>query len=156
MSILTWIWQPTKVMLTYSISTVKITFLKQFVCTSNVGYNKGYNYFQTVFKIRVFLEKLIICKLVNKFPVFHGSWRMITIFALAHHWSLSWAWIRSSRYTSSHLLVDLPSCLLPSGVPIKMHVSPVLCSLIWSSSSYLAKGVHYALPVWRRVRIPPQ
>jgi len=37
---------------------------------------------------RVFLEKLIVTQLVEKFPAFYGAPRFITKFIGAHHWSL--------------------------------------------------------------------
>jgi hypothetical protein len=38
---------------------------------------------------RVPLEKLIVPKLVTKFPAFYGTQRFITMFTRAHHLSLS-------------------------------------------------------------------
>ena len=79
---------------------------------------------------RVFLEKLTGSLLVKKFPTFYGTRRFITAFASARHLSLFWASLIQSihphptswRYILilfSHLLLGLPSGLVPSGLPTK-------------------------------------
>ena len=77
---------------------------------------------------RVLLEKLTGLQLVKKFPAFHGTSRFITALTSVRHLSLSWAspiqsiyphrtsW-RSILILSTHLRLDLPSGLLPSGFP---------------------------------------
>ena len=79
---------------------------------------------------RVLLEKLTGLQLVKKFPAFHGTRRFITALTSVRHLSLSWAspiqsiyphptsW-RSILILSTHLRLDLPSGLFPSGVPTK-------------------------------------
>ena len=79
---------------------------------------------------RVILEKLTGLQLVKKFPAFHGTRRFITALTSVRHLSLSWAssiqsiyphptsW-RSVLILSTHLLLGLPSGLLPSGFPSK-------------------------------------
>jgi hypothetical protein len=73
-----------------------------------------------------FLEKLTGLQPVKKFPVFHGTRRLITAFTCARHQSLSWASSMQpitpypiSRRTvlilRSHLRLGLPSGLFPSG-----------------------------------------
>jgi hypothetical protein len=60
---------------------------------------------------RIILEKLLVTLLVKRFPTFYGTWRFITIFTRAHHWSISWArWIQS---TPSHQ-ISLASLLMLS------------------------------------------
>jgi len=60
-----------------------------------------------------------------------GTWRFITVFTSAHHWSLSWArWIqsttshaisvRSIQIPSSHLCPDLLSGFFPLGFLTKI------------------------------------
>jgi hypothetical protein len=60
----------------------------------------------------------------------YGTRRFITVFTQARHWPLSWAsWIqfaqsipvflRSILMLSAYLRLDLPSGLLPSGLPTK-------------------------------------
>jgi len=77
------------------------------------------------------LEKLTVTHLVKKFPAFYETRRFITVFATAHHWSLSWARcipsttsrpasVRSILILSSHLHVGLPSGLFLSGFPTKV------------------------------------
>jgi hypothetical protein len=39
---------------------------------------------------RVLFEKPTVTQLVKKFPAFYGTWRFITVFTTARHWSLSW------------------------------------------------------------------
>jgi len=78
---------------------------------------------------RIFLEKLIVTQLVNKFPAFYGTLRFITMFTRDRQWSLSSAIciqsipitfllkIHSNSVLSSHLRLALPSGLLPSDFP---------------------------------------
>jgi hypothetical protein len=39
---------------------------------------------------KILLEELTVTQLVKKFPAFCGTWRFISLFTGAHHWSLSW------------------------------------------------------------------
>jgi hypothetical protein len=48
----------------------------------------------------VILEKLTAAQLLNTFLAFSGTWRFITMFSTAHHWTLSWA--SQIQPTSSH------------------------------------------------------
>ena len=79
---------------------------------------------------KVFLEKPVGLHLVKKFPAFHWTRRFITALTSVHHLSLSWASpnqsihphptsCRSILILSTHLRLDLPSGLLPSGFPTK-------------------------------------
>ena len=81
-------------------------------------------------RCRVLLEKL-----VKKFPAFHGTRRFITALTSVRHLSLSWASPIQSIYphpTSwryililpTHLRLGLPNGLLPSGFPTKTLYNP--------------------------------
>jgi hypothetical protein len=85
---------------------------------------------------RVLLEKLILLKLVKKFPVIYGTRRFITSFTNSRHLSLTWAssarsiyphptsWI-SNLILSSQQHIGLRSGLFPSGFPTNIrHPSP--------------------------------
>jgi hypothetical protein len=74
------------------------------------------------------LEKPPIVKLLRNFPAFYAIRRFITVFTRVLHWSLSWASsiqftpshltsLRSISLLSTHLLLGLPSGLLPHGFP---------------------------------------
>jgi hypothetical protein len=82
------------------------------------------------------LEELPILQLLKNFPEFYGTWRFVTVFTRALHWSLSWArWIQSipsyPRYIlilSTHLCLGLPNGPFPSGFPTNIlhaFVSPI-------------------------------
>ena len=85
---------------------------------------------------RVILEKLTGLQLVKKLPAFHGTRRFITALTSVRHLSLSWvnpiqstyphptSW-RSILILSTHLLLGLPSGLLPSGFPTKTLYTPL-------------------------------
>jgi len=85
---------------------------------------------------RVLPEQLTGLQLVKKFPAFHGTRRFITALTSVRHLSLSWAspiqsicpyptsW-RSILILSTHLLLRLPSGLLPSGFPTKTLYTPL-------------------------------
>ena len=82
------------------------------------------------------LEKLTGLQLVKKFPAFDGTRRFITALTSVRHLSLSWAspiqsthphstsW-RSILILSTHLRLGLPSCIFPSGFPIKTLYTPL-------------------------------
>ena len=84
----------------------------------------------------VLLEKLTGLQLVKKFPAFHGTRSFITALTSVRHLSLSWvspiqsiyphptSW-RSILILSTHLLLGLPSGLLPSGFPSKTLYTPL-------------------------------
>ena len=86
---------------------------------------------------RVLLEKLTGLQLVKKFPAFHGTRSFINALTSVRHLSLSWAspiqsiyphptsW-RSVLILFTHLRLDLPSGLLPSGFPSKTLYTPSL------------------------------
>ena len=85
---------------------------------------------------RVLLEKLTALQLVKKLPVFHGTRRFITALTSVRHLSLSWASPIQSIYPhptswrfiltlSTHLRLDLPSGLFPSGFPTKTLYTPL-------------------------------
>jgi len=84
---------------------------------------------------RVLLEKL-----VKKFPALHGTRRFITALTSVRHLSLSWASPIQSTYPhptswrsivilSTHLRLGLPSGLLPSGFPSKTLYTLLLLRL---------------------------
>ena len=85
---------------------------------------------------RVLPEQLTGLKLVKKFPAFHGTRMFITPLTSVRHLSVSWAspiqsiyphptsW-RSILILPTHLRLDLPSGLLPSGFPSKTLYTPI-------------------------------
>jgi hypothetical protein len=85
------------------------------------------------------LDKLIVTQLIKNLPESYGTWRLITVFATARHWNLSWTtWIQSTPSPSislrsvfllaSHSRRNLLSGIFRSGLP-----TTVMC--VSSSSS---------------------
>jgi len=117
---------------------------------------------------RVLLEKLTGLQLVKEFPAFHGTRRFITALTSFHHLSLSWAspiqsiyphltsW-RSILILSTHLRLDLPSGLFPSGFPSKTlftpslhpyapHAQPISFFSILSPAQYWVRSTNHLAP----------
>jgi len=97
---------------------------------------------------RVLLDQLTGLQLVKKFPAFHGTRRFITALTSFRHISLSWASPIQSIYPhptswryililSTHLRLDLPSCLLPSGFPTKNLYTPLSSPIRTTCPAYL-------------------
>jgi hypothetical protein len=89
---------------------------------------------------RVLFEETNV-QLIDKFPAFYGIWKVIAMFTISHHWTLSWArWIpstsssyavymRSILLLSSHLLLCFSIGFFPSDVLTKMYeffVTPMI------------------------------
>ena len=101
-------------------------------------------------------SRVLLEKLVKKFPALYGTRKFITVFTSARHLSLSWANSiqspppptsrRSILILSSHLRLGLPNGLFPSGFPTPLpHVTVfysffLLCRTISWSSSDIALG----------------
>ena len=96
----------------------------------------------------VLLEKLTGLQLVKKFPAFHGTQRFITALTSIRHLSLSWAspiqsiyphptsW-RSIQILSTHLRLDLPIGLFPSGFVSKTLYTPLSSPIRATCPAYL-------------------
>jgi hypothetical protein len=59
----------------------------------------------------ILLAKLTVTQLFEKFPIFYGTLRFITVFTTACHWSLSWA--RCIQCTPSHHFFSRCILILP-------------------------------------------
>ena len=106
---------------------------------------------------RVLLEKLTGLQLVKKFPAFHGTRRFITALTSVRQLSLSWAspiqfiyphptsW-RSILILSTHLWLDLPSGLIPSGFPSKTLYIPLSSPIRATYYLFLSFWIYGALP----------
>ena len=137
---------------------------------------KIYNYLLTPW-CRVLLEKLTGLQLVKKFPAFHGTRRFITALTSVRHLSLSWAspiqstyphhtsW-RSILILSTHLRLDLPSGLFPSGFstkalyapsphPYAPHALPISFFSILSPAQYWVRSTDHLAPRYAVASIPP-
>jgi hypothetical protein len=74
-------------------------------------------------QIGLFLQNLIVTRIVKKFLAFYGTRKFITVSTRAHRWSVTWAsWIQSTPclfkihfLSSSHLHLGFGSCLFYSG-----------------------------------------
>ena len=127
-----------------------------------------FTYLLTYSMVQVLLEKLTGLQLVKKFPAFHGTRRFITALTSARQLSLSWAspiqsiyphptsW-RSILILPTHLLLGLPSRLLPSGFPTKTldtpsthpyapHAQPISFFSILSPARYWLSGTNHLAP----------
>jgi hypothetical protein len=93
-------------------------------------------------------EKLLVTKLVNKVPIFHGNRRFTTVFTRDRIWSLSCATciqstashpisLRSNLILSFHLRLRFQSDLFPSGSLIKILYAILISLMYVISPSYL-------------------
>jgi hypothetical protein len=94
-------------------------------------------------------EKPSIVLLLKNFPLFYGTWRFVTVFPRALHWSLFWARLiqsipshyislRSILIFSTHLSLGLLICLVHFALflafifsPIMLNSLPISSSLTW-------------------------
>ena len=117
-------------------------------------------------------------QLVKKFPTFHGTRRFITALTSVRHLSLSWAspiqsiyphptsW-RSILILSTHLRLDLPSGILPSGFPhqdllyiplswpIRATCPAHLILLHFITAQYWVSSTNHLAPRYAFSSIPP-
>ena len=166
--------------------------IKNFNIRSTQFRNNGEIWFQTVLQVHkrlfphrhpfltysmVLLEKLTGLQLVKKFPAFHGIRKFITALTSVRHLSLSWAspvqsiyphptsW-RSILILSTHLLLGLPSGLLPSGFPTKTlytpsphpyapHAQPISLFSILSPAQYWVNSTNHLAPRYAILSITP-
>jgi hypothetical protein len=97
---------------------------------------------------------------VKRFPAFYGTWRFITAYIRALHWSLTWVrWIQSTTshpITSGSVLIlppylylNIPNGLLPSvlHLPHRCHMSRplyfgtyILLSILFSDTLKLCSS----------------
>ena len=126
---------------------------------------------------RVLLEKLTGLQLVKKSPAFHGTPRFITALTSVRQLSLSWAspiqsiyphptsW-RSILILSTHLRLDLPIGIFPSGFPTKTlytpsphpyapHAQPISFFSILSPAQYWVRSTNHLAPRYAISFIPP-
>jgi hypothetical protein len=110
------------------------------------------------------LEQLPAVQLLKNFPTFYETWRFISTFTRALHWSLSWARsiqlitpnpisLRSSLILSTHLCLGLPSSLLPSGFPTISYIqsfSPHSCCVSYPSHP---QWLHHSNYTWQVVEV---
>ena len=127
--------------------------------------------------VQKLLEKLTGLQLVKKLPAFHGTRRFITALTSVRHLSLSWAspiqsiyphptsW-RSVLILSTHIVLGLPSGLLPSGLPTKTlytpspqeyapHAQPISFISILSPAQYWVRSTNHLAPHFVISSIPP-
>jgi hypothetical protein len=105
-----------------------------------------------------------IAQLIEKHTAIYGTWRFITVFTRAHHWSLSRnRWIQS---TISHPISLRSILILSSYIRLDIHVIFSLRFSSWnfariSHISYAccmrrpshSPGVYHRNNIWRRVKI---
>jgi hypothetical protein len=77
------------------------------------------------------LEKLSIVQLLKNIPAFYGTWRLITVFTRALHWSLSWA--RSIQSIPSHPISLRPILILSTHLHLHSGIpTNILCAFLFS------------------------
>jgi hypothetical protein len=106
------------------------------------------------------LEKPLIVQLLKDFPEFYGTWRFITVFTKALHWSLLWATsiqsIRPQSVSLRCILISSPYLRLsvffwlPHQHPTRIRHLPHSCYMPCPSHPPWLDHCNYT---WRRVQV---
>jgi hypothetical protein len=94
---------------------------------------------------RIHFKTLTVTQLLNKFPAFHGTWRLITMFTRSCHWSLSCPVDTLPPYCPKiycNIILSSTSRSTKWPLPFGFSNQNIVCIFLNSLSCYMPRPSH--------------